>query len=90
MDRRNFLKKLSMSVAGVAGLSLLAGCIAPRVSPTVADKSNGQPWRCQHCGHLTRSNEDLSNVRCPRCKKKRFAKISEEELQEWLDKESKQ
>ncbi len=80
MDRRWFLK----AVLGIAGLVFIEGCRAPLVSKKVFDQSNGPPWRCENCGHLTRSVVDLTGTRCPRCGQKRLVRISEEQLQEYL------
>ena len=88
MDRRGFLSRTLAGTLGIAGLVLVGGCMAPRVSEKVFDKSNGRPWRCGNCGHLTRSDTDLTGVRCPRCGQKRLARISEEELQEYLKSEA--
>ncbi len=73
MSRRNFLKNLLIAVSGVISFSLLAGgcLIAPLVSPKIKEEKS-QPWRCEFCGHLTRSEVDLTNNRCPRCKRKGF------------------
>ncbi len=84
MNRRGFFKTMLASTLGIAGLVLVKGCMAPLVSQKVFDQSNGQPWRCENCGHLTRSDTDLTDVRCPRCGKKQFSRISEEQLQEYL------
>ena len=87
MDRRGFLSSTLAGTLGIGGFVLVGGC-APRVSEKVFDKSNGQPWRCGNCGHLTRSDTDLTDVRCPRCGQKRFSRISEEELQDYLKSET--
>jgi DNA-directed RNA polymerase subunit RPC12/RpoP len=82
MDRRNFLVSVCAALAGSAGLLFLGGCIAPLISPAVKDQES-QAWRCDNCGHLTRSDRDLTNTRCPRCKRKGFLKrITEQELQD--------
>ena len=80
MDRRWFLK----AVLGSSVLVFIEGCRAPLVSKKVFDQSNGAPWRCGNCGHLTRSAVDLTGSRCPRCMQKRFVRNSEEQLQEYL------
>jgi DNA-directed RNA polymerase subunit RPC12/RpoP len=80
MDRRWFLK----AVLGSSVLVFIEGCRAPLVSRKVFDQGNGQPWRCGNCGHLTRSDVDLTGTRCPRCFEKRLVRISEEQLQEYL------
>jgi DNA-directed RNA polymerase subunit RPC12/RpoP len=84
MTRRGLLKNVIVCAAGALGLTVSGGCMAPRVSPKVADESNGAPWRCEFCGHLTRSDTDLSDTRCPRCRRKRLRRISEEEAQKLL------
>ena len=84
MNRRHFLKSVCTSLAGSAALLFLVGCIAPRVSPKVSEQK-AQAWRCGNCGHLTRSDQDLTDTRCPRCKRKGFiTKITEKELQDYL------
>ncbi|NCC49796.1 MAG: hypothetical protein EOM20_01140 [Spartobacteria bacterium] len=88
MIKRHFLKSMLALSVGVPMLVLLGGCIAPRVSPDVSE-SKAQPWRCEHCGHLTRSDADLTDARCPRCmRKKVMKKITEAQLQEYLKAES--
>jgi len=82
MTRREAFRKLCLCATGILGLA--AGCMAPRVSPKAADKANGAPWRCEFCGHLTRSDADLADTRCPRCRRKRLRRISEEEAQKLL------
>ena len=84
MDRRGFLGFLLSALLG-AGSIVLTGCMAPLVSATARDKSAGDPWQCQNCGHLTRSREDLSETRCPRCTRKMLKKISEAEMAEALE-----
>jgi len=84
MDKRDFLKYALNTLAGSAALLFLSGCIAPRISTTVS-KEKVQAWRCGNCGHLTRSEQDLTNTRCPRCQRKGFiAKITEKELQDYI------
>jgi len=81
MDKRNFLKSVCVILAGSAACLLSGGCIAPLVSPRVSNK-NLQAWRCGNCGHLTRSDQDLTTTRCPRCHHKGFfTRITEEDLQ---------
>ena len=84
MQRRDFLKIVFGGVLAVGPLVVAGGCIAPRISSTAYDTANGQPWRCEVCGHLTRSNDDLTETRCPRCRKRRLRRISEEELKKAL------
>ena len=84
MNRRHFLKSVCTTLPGSAALLFLVGCIASRVSPTVSEQKE-QAWRCSNCGHLTRSKQDLTDTRCPRCKRKGFiTKITEKELQDYL------
>jgi DNA-directed RNA polymerase subunit RPC12/RpoP len=85
MNRRRFLKSACVAVTGSAALVLVSGgCVAPRVSATVSEETS-QAWRCEHCGHLTRSAKDLTDTRCPRCRRKGLLKkITEEELQDYL------
>jgi predicted RNA-binding Zn-ribbon protein involved in translation (DUF1610 family) len=87
MHRRTFLRSVTaITAAAAAGLTsfTIAGCGAPRVSPKARDQSAGEPWQCQHCGHLTRSQEDLSDDRCPRCYRRQLRRISEEEMAQAL------
>ena len=85
MNRRQFLKSVGVAVAGSAALVCISGgCVAPRVSATVSEQTS-QAWRCEYCGHLTRSSQDLTDTRCPRCMRKGFLKkITEKELQDYL------
>ena len=85
MNRREFVKSVCIALLGSVGIVLTSGgCIAPRVSPTVFDEKS-QPWRCEYCGHLTRSDRHLTGTRCPRCKRKGGMKrISEKELERYL------
>jgi len=85
MSKRRFLRSLSLAVgAASVPLFLAGGCVAPRVSSAVSELKT-QPWRCEYCGHLTRSDQDLTATRCPRCKRKgSIKKITEEELQGYL------
>ena len=85
MNRRQFIKSASTTLAGSAILIFTSGCIAPRISPMVAEKKS-QAWQCGNCEHLTRSDKNLSDTRCPRCMRKGFmAKITEKELLEALE-----
>ena len=83
MNKREFGKTMLAGGAAVAGASFLAGCVAA-VSDKALDETQGDPWRCEKCGYLTRSKEDLSDVRCPRCHMKRMVRISEEEMENYL------
>jgi DNA-directed RNA polymerase subunit RPC12/RpoP len=85
MNRRGFIKMLS-GMLGLGALALVSGCMAPLVSATARDKSAGDPWQCMNCGHLTRTTEDLTGTRCPRCKKRMLKKISEAQMAEALKK----
>ncbi|MFC1652910.1 twin-arginine translocation signal domain-containing protein [Planctomycetota bacterium] len=84
MKRRNFLKTLASAAAGLVTSLGMAGCMA-RVSEAAKDPEKGDPWRCQQCGYLTRTNEDISTHRCPRCTMKKLRRITEEEFQTWLN-----
>lgn len=83
MTARNFLKLLMSGMVGVGSMSLLSGCIS-RISEQAKDKAQGEPYRCGKCGYLTRSETDISGDRCPRCRARKLAKISEEEMAEAL------
>ncbi len=85
LDRRQLLRNaalLGLALPGTA--ALLGGCRAPLVSSKVHDPANGRPWQCQYCGHLTRSDQDLSGESCPRCWHEEFEPISEKELEQAL------
>ena len=84
MNRREFVRQMALGVVGLVGVLAAGGCAVARVSKAARDKSKGQPWKCTHCGYLTRSTEDLSNTRCPRCKRKKMIRITEEQLTEEL------
>lgn len=79
MQRRQFLRSALSLPLMFPVLGLLTAC-APRISQLVHDPANGEPWRCAHCGHLTRSSTDISGDRCPRCGRRHLSRISEEEL----------
>lgn len=84
MNKRDFLKYALNTLAGSAAFLLLGGCIAPRISPAVSEEK-AQAWRCGNCGHLTRSDQDLTDTRCPRCKRKGFLVIiTEKELKNYI------
>jgi DNA-directed RNA polymerase subunit RPC12/RpoP len=84
MNRRHFLRSVCFALAGSVAFLFSGGCVAPLISPTVSEQKS-QAWRCGNCGHLTRSNQDLTDMRCPRCKRKGFlTRITEKELQEYL------
>ena len=83
MNRRSFLKWLGLgAVAGVAGA--VTGCMMKTINPSVKRKTDEQPWRCANCGHLLRSDEDMTDKRCPRCYAKEMYKISEAELKKYM------
>jgi len=86
MKRREFIRTSAAGALGVAVLAA-AGCSTSRVGPTAKDKAKGQPWRCQKCGYLMRSDEDLSNTRCPRCWSKSIRRITDKQMDEYLAKE---
>jgi len=81
MQRRSFFKTLAVGCAG--GMAWIQGCVS-RISKEARDPDQGDPWRCQTCGYLTRSSEDISGKWCPRCMTKRFKRVSEEEFEKWL------
>ena len=88
MDRRSFLVALGCGLSASAVLLCTGGCIAPRVSSKVYDKKV-QAWRCSNCGHLTRAGDDMTDKRCPRCKRKGFfTRITEEKLENYLEESS--
>ncbi len=86
MNRRGFIKRMVSGMASIGALIFVNGCMAPLISATARDKRAGDPWQCMNCGHLTRSPEDLSGTRCPRCTKRMFRKITEAEMAEALKK----
>jgi DNA-directed RNA polymerase subunit RPC12/RpoP len=80
MTRRQFLRYSALTILGGGFAAAAAGCALRRVSSQV-DRSSDQPWRCEHCGYLTRSDQDLSGTRCPRCRRRNVLKrITESEL----------
>jgi len=84
MHRRDFLISACAALTGSLALLLCGSCVAPLISPAVSEKK-AQAWRCGNCGHLTRSDQDLTDKRCPRCRRKGFlTKITEQELQDFL------
>lgn len=80
MTRRGFIVRLLSGILSVGTLAITNGCMAPLISSTARQKSSGDPWQCQNCGHLTRTNEDISGTRCPRCTQRMLKQISEEEM----------
>jgi DNA-directed RNA polymerase subunit RPC12/RpoP len=65
-------------------LVFVTGCQAPMISATARQKSAGDPWQCMNCGHLTRTREDLSGTRCPRCTLRMLERITEAQMAEAL------
>ena len=86
MDRREFFKYLLTGILAVGAMVSATGCMAPLISATARDKLAGDPWQCMNCGHLTRTQEDLSGTRCPRCTQRMLKKITEEEMAQALKK----
>ena len=80
MTRRKFIQRLVSSILGAGALVLVNGCMAPLISATARDKSAGDPWQCQNCGHLLRSRTDLTGTRCPRCTQRMLKRISDAEM----------
>ncbi len=87
MTRRGFIYSLLSGILGLGALVFANGCMAPLISATARDKSAGDPWQCMNCGHLTRSKEDLSGTRCPRCAQRMLMKITEAQMAEALKKQ---
>jgi DNA-directed RNA polymerase subunit RPC12/RpoP len=84
MDRRNFLISACIAMAGSLAVLFSGGCVAPLISPAVSEQTS-HAWRCGNCGHLTRSDRDLTDTRCPRCGRKGFLRrITAQELQDYL------
>jgi len=67
-----------------ATLCLLAGGLLSACASKPGGREKGSPWRCEKCGKLFRSHEDLTRKRCPRCFAKRLVRIAEEELEAHL------
>ena len=86
MNRRGFIKNLLSGILGLGALALVNGCMAPLISATARNKSAGDPWQCMNCGHLTRTTEDLSGTRCPRCTLRMLKQITEAQMAEALKK----
>lgn len=84
MNKREFLKTLIVGGIGITCAALLGGCIAPRISYTAGDKAAGKPFRCEKCGHLTRSKTDITGDRCPRCRARMLRRITEAEMANYL------
>lgn len=79
MKRNEF----SAVVFGLLGLGTLSGCKS-RIGKSAYDADLGDPYKCDKCGHLIRSKEDLEGTRCPRCYAKAMKRISEEEAEKLL------
>ena len=86
MNKREFQKTLVAGSVGLAGIAVLGGCVS-RISEKARNKENGEPYQCTKCGYLTRSTTDLSDTRCPRCYAKKMVRISEEEMEKYLNEE---
>ena len=86
MNRRGFMKNLLSGILGMSTLTWVTGCMAPLISATARNKSAGDPWQCMNCGHLTRTTEDLSGTRCPRCTLRMLKQITEAQMAEALKK----
>ena len=85
--RRRFLT-WGLGLLSAVGLgSLAGGCTSARMSAAAQDPGAGTPYRCETCGYLTRSKEDLSDERCPRCWNKAFKQVDEKTFAEELAKE---
>jgi DNA-directed RNA polymerase subunit RPC12/RpoP len=80
MNIRTFLKGFAL----LSSYTFLTGCMA-KVSSAANDESQGTPYQCERCGYLTRSHDDLTDVRCPRCQSKQLRKISEVEMEKALN-----
>ena len=80
MDRRGFLKATIAGTLGTGGVVFVEGCKSPSASEKTSD---GQPWRCESCGHITVLDMDITGLRCPRCAKRRLVRISEKELRKY-------
>ena len=84
MNKREFQKTLVAGSVGLAGIAVLGGCVS-RISEKAWDKEYGEPYRCTKCGYLTRSTTDITADRCPRCHAKKMVRISEEEMEKFLN-----
>lgn len=84
MNRRDFFRMLIAGGIGITGAVFLGGCIAPRISDTAWVKTAGSPYRCEKCGHLTRSETDITADRCPRCRARMMRKITEQQMANYL------
>ncbi len=73
---------LILTGGAVAGL-LLAGSPSAHADK-LDNKEDGAPWRCERCGKLLRSHEDMTDKRCPRCFAKKLKRITEEEMKTHL------
>lgn len=84
MNCRFFIRMFLVGGICIAGSFFSSGCIAPRISETAWVKTAGSPYRCEKCGHLTRSETDITAERCPRCRARMMRKITEEEMANYL------
>ncbi len=84
MKRRDFFRVILLGGICIAGAVFFSGCIAPRISDTAWVKTAGSPYRCEKCGHLTRSETDITAERCPRCRARMMRKITEKQMANYL------
>lgn len=84
MNKREFLFTIIAGIVSITGVSVLSGCMAPRIDGNVRDKSAGDPYRCERCGRLSRSKADISGERCPRCHSRMQRPITEEQMENYL------
>lgn len=76
-------KEFGAILLGLVGATAFTGCKS-RIGKSAYDVDLGDPYKCEKCGHLIRSKEDLEGTRCPRCYAKAMKKISEEEAEKLL------
>lgn len=76
-------KEFGVLIVGLAAFPALPGCKS-RIGKSAYDAEMGEPYRCEKCGHLVRSKDDLHGTRCPRCYAKAMKRITEEEAQKIL------
>lgn len=83
MTRIRFIQQIFLLCGLTACASSSVGCMlmVPEVSKKARDPRNGDPWQCTFCGYVTRSRDDISNTRCPRCMRKKMTLINEEDMQ---------
>lgn len=80
MKTRREILKTGIEVVG----GLLVGSVLTSCASDLNNQNAGTPWRCEKCGKLLRSHEDMSDRRCPRCYSKRLVRITEDELADYL------